>query len=151
MYFAAGALVAATGAAWRRPRLVYGAAAASTAAFFLACATVLFPAIGRTHSAAALIDAVPELSARGPLATVEVRVPSLTFYLVRPVEVLEMSRLGERLERDDRPLLVFVDVDLPSIPDSIADRLDEVGRQGKYVVFETTRAGPPSYDAKPGE
>jgi 4-amino-4-deoxy-L-arabinose transferase-like glycosyltransferase len=141
LYFAAGALVAAAGAAWRRPRLVYGAAAVSTAAFFLACAVVLFPAIGRTHSAAPLIDAVPELATRGPLATVEVRVPSLTFYLDRPVEVLEMHRLGDRLERGDAPLLVFADVDLPSIPDSVAGRLDEVGRQGKYVVFETTRAG----------
>lgn len=134
--FAVGALVAATGAAGHRPRWAYGAAAGTTAVFLLASILVLFPAIGRTHSAAALIEAVPALSADRPLATVDVRVPSLTFYLDRHVEVLETAQLGDRMEQDDRPLFVFVDVDLPAVPADIAGRLDEVGRHGKYVVLE---------------
>jgi 4-amino-4-deoxy-L-arabinose transferase len=150
--FAAGALVAVGGAVRRRPRWVYGAAAGATAAFFLACTWILFPAIGRTHSAAALIDAVPELSGRRAIVTVEVRVPSLTFYLDRSPEVLEFRQLDERLSRDDRPLLVIVDVDLPSMPPSVAGRLDEVGRQGKYRVFEEKQAAvTPPDDAKPSE
>jgi 4-amino-4-deoxy-L-arabinose transferase-like glycosyltransferase len=152
VYFAAGALVAATGAALRRPRWVYGAAAGATAVFLLACVLVLFPAIGRTNSAAALIDAVPELSTGRPLVTVDVRVPSLTFYLDRPVEVLESARLGDRMAQDDRPLFVFVDVDLPTMPVGVAERLDEFGRYGKYIVFEeqpSVASGPG--DAKPDE
>lgn len=86
---------------------------------------------------------MPELAGRRPLATVEVRVPSLTFYLDRPVKVLEMGDLDDRLARDDRPLLVFVDVDLPAVPDSVADRLEEVGGYGKYLVFEKREPGPP--------
>jgi 4-amino-4-deoxy-L-arabinose transferase-like glycosyltransferase len=145
VYFAVGALVAATGAACHRPRWTYGTAAGTTAVFLLACVLVLFPAIGRTHSAAALIEAVPELSAGRPLATVDVRVPSLTFYLDRHVEVLETVRLGDRMAQDDRPLFVLVDVDLPAVPVEVAGRLDEVGRRGKYVVLEekqTPAAGP---------
>jgi hypothetical protein len=102
----------------------------------LACALVLFPAIGRTNSAAALIDAVPALSAGRPLVTVDVRVPSLTFYLDRPVEVVDSAQLGGRLAQDDRPLFVFIDVDLPAVPAGVAQRLNEFGRYGKYIVFE---------------
>ena len=53
------------------------------------------PFLGRTHSAAALADTVPELREPRPLVTVEVRVPSLMFYLDRVPEVLEMHRLEE--------------------------------------------------------
>jgi 4-amino-4-deoxy-L-arabinose transferase-like glycosyltransferase len=149
--FAAAALIAVTGAVRRRPRWVYGAAAAATAAFFLACVLVLFPAIGQENSAAALIDAVPRLSAPRALVTVEVRVPSLMFYLDRPVEVIEMHQLDERLSRDDRPLFVFADVDLPSVPASAAVRLEAIGRHGKYRAFEKRRAPAPPDATTPHE
>ena len=150
--FAVAALVALTAAALRRPRWVFGAAAGATATFFLAAVLVLFPSLGRTRSAAPLIDAVPELSGPRPLATVEVRVPSLAFYLSRVPEFVELHDLDRRLQREDGALFVFVDVDLPSIPPHVSDRLQEVGRRGKYIVFEKKPALPPAAnDAKPGE
>lgn len=152
IYFAVGALVAATGVVFRRPRWVYGAAAGATAVFLSACVLVLFPAIGKTQSAAALVEAVPELSAGRPLVTVDVRVPSLTFYLDRPVEVLETAQLDDRMDHDDHPLFVLVDVDLPAVPPGVAGQLDEVGRRGKYVVFEKKQAtGSSPGSAKPDE
>ena len=81
---------------------------------------------------------MPELRSGRPFVTVEVSVPSLTFYLDRVPETLEMGRLEERLARDDSPLFVLVDVDLPSVPPGAMARLQEVGRQGKYRVFEKT-------------
>jgi hypothetical protein len=139
--FAAGALVAIGGAIARRPRWVYGAAAAATAALLLSGVIVLFPELGRTRSAASLIDAVPELQSARPVVTVEVRVPSLIFYLDRPTEVLELHELEARLAGSDRPFLVFADVDLPSVPEEVASGLSEVGRQGKYLVFEKESGG----------
>jgi 4-amino-4-deoxy-L-arabinose transferase len=148
--FAAAALIALAGAALWRPRWAYGAAASATAAFFLTCVLGLFPVLGRTHSAAALIEAVGALHGRDPIVTVEVRVPSLTFYLDRRIEVLEMSALEDRLDRDDRPLLVLVDVDLPAVPDPTMARLEEVGRHGKYFVFSKIGAATSrNRDARP--
>jgi len=144
--FAVGALVAITGAVRRRPRWVYGAAVASTASFLATSAIVLFPALGETHSAARLVESVAELRAGRPVVTVEVRVPSLTFYLDRAVEVVDLGGLESRLARGDRPLLVVADVDVPELPASIAARLVEVGRRGKYVVFEGESFPPPPGD-----
>ena len=134
--FAVGALVSGIGALKRRPRWVYGSAAGSSALFLLAAVLFLYPSLGKTRSAAELIEAVPLLTAELPLVTVAVRVPSLTFYLDRVPEIVEMDQLEDRLAQDDSPILVFVDVDLPSVPSSVMERLHEVGRQGKYLVFE---------------
>jgi len=134
--FAVGALVALGGAVARRPRWVYGSAAGATAAVLLSAVIVLFPELGRTRSAASLIAAVPELKSARPVVTVEVRVPSLIFYLDRPTQVLELHELEARLADGDRPLLVFADVDLPAVPEDVASGLSEVGRHGKYMVFE---------------
>ena len=134
--FAVGALVSGFGVVKRRPRWVYGSAAGSYALFLLAAVLFLYPSLGKTRSTAELIETVPLLSTERPLVTVEVRVPSLTFYLDRIPEIVEMEQLEERLARDDSPIFLFVDVDLPSVPKSVMERLREVGRQGKYVVFE---------------
>jgi len=148
--FAVGALIAIVGAIRRRPRQVYAAAAGATAGFLLMLVLVLFPAIGKTHSAAALIDAVPQLREARPLVTVEVRIPSLMFYLDRVPEVLDLQRLEERLAHEDRPLFVLADVDLPSVPVSVAAGLVEIGRHGKYRVFERSPADPPKLDDPTG-
>jgi 4-amino-4-deoxy-L-arabinose transferase-like glycosyltransferase len=142
VFFAAGALIAITAAVRRRPRWAYGAAAGATAAFLATAVTVLFPAVGAANSAAPLVDAVPELTGGRPVATVEVRVPSLTFYLDRKTELLEMQELEPRLAAGDRPLLVLVDVDLPAVPPSTMLRLREIGRHGKYLVFEEIETNP---------
>jgi len=138
--FAVGALVSGFGAVKRRPRWVYGSAAGSSALFLLVVVLFLYPSLGKTRSAAELIRAVPALTADRPLVTVAVRVPSLTFYLDRVPEILEIDQLEERLDRDDSPIFVFVDVDLPSVPSSAMERLRELGRQGKYLVFEKNGA-----------
>jgi hypothetical protein len=142
-FFAAGALVAVTAAVCRRPRWAYGAAAGATAAFLATAVIVLFPAIGASNSAAPLVDAVPELTGGRPVATVDVRVPSLTFYLDRKTELLDMHELEPRLASGDRPLLVMVDVDLPAVPPSTMLRLREIGRHGKYRVFEERQLDAP--------
>jgi len=145
----AGALAAVVGTILRRPRTVYGAAASASAVVLLAAALLLHPAIGRTHSAAGLIAAVPELAAPRPLVTVEVRVPSLMFYLDRIPEVCDMHGFAERIARDDRALFVLVDVDLPAVPPDVAARLREVGRHGKYRVFEKRPSVAPALDDPP--
>ena len=126
---------AAAGAVRHRPRSAYAAAAGATAVLSLAAVLVLFPAVGRERSAAALIEAVPDLATPRPVLTVEVRVPSLAFYLDRPTEPLEMDELPERLDRGDAPLVVFASVDLPDVPPGTRERLREVGRAGKYRVL----------------
>jgi hypothetical protein len=63
------------------------------------------------------------------------RAPSLTFYLGRMPETIEMHELEARIERGDSPLFVFVDVDLGAIPPGARARLAEVGRWGKFVVL----------------
>ena len=137
--YGAGALVAGYGAIRRRPRQVYGSAGATAAAFLLVVVVVLLPNIGQRKSAAPLIEAVPELSSGRPLVTVEIRVPSLTFYLNRAPEVLEMAGFEGRLAIDDDPLFVLADVDLPSVPEGAMAGLREIGRQGKFIVFEKKR------------
>ena len=79
---------------------------------------------------------MPALAGRAALVTVEIRVPSLAFYLDRVPEVLEMHELEERLLRDDAPIFVFADIDVPDVPAGAWERLAEIGRGGKYVAFE---------------
>jgi 4-amino-4-deoxy-L-arabinose transferase-like glycosyltransferase len=134
--FGGAAVVAGAAAVWRRPRWVYGSVAAASATTFLTAVIVLFPAIGQRKSAAPLIDAVPELTSGRPLVTVDINVPSLTFYLGRMPEVIEMGSLEGRAALEDDPLFILADVDLASIPPHARARLNEVGRYGKFVVYE---------------
>ena len=62
--------------------------------------------------------------------------PSLTFYLDRAPEQVDLSQLAARLTDPDRPLFVFDEADLARTPEAALARLREVGRQGKYVVYE---------------
>jgi len=142
--FAGAALLAGAAATRQRPRWAYGAAAGASATFLLACVVLLFPALGRDRSAAVLVQRVTELSSGRPLVTADVRVPSLTFYLDLAPEWVPLPALAERLARGDRPLAVLAAVDLPALPESVARSLREVGRAGRYVVFEET---PPPPDA----
>jgi 4-amino-4-deoxy-L-arabinose transferase-like glycosyltransferase len=134
--FGVAAVVAGVGTFRHRPRMVYASVAAATAATFLGAVLVLLPAIGERKSAAPLIDAVPVLRSGRPLVTVEIRVPSLTFYLRRPAEVLDMTALATRIAAADDPLFVLADVDADDIPADLVPRLREVGRHGKFLVYE---------------
>jgi 4-amino-4-deoxy-L-arabinose transferase-like glycosyltransferase len=131
-----GGLVATTGQIAGRPRVVYGSAAATGALFMMVLMLFLMPYLSRTKTSAYLITAVPELTVERPLAVVEMKVPSLTFYLDRVPEQLKMAELGPRLAEQDDPLIVFDEVDLAAAPATVLALLTEVGRQGKYIVYE---------------
>lgn len=135
----AGATAALGGLLAQRPRLVYGASATACAGLLLAAACLLHPAIGQRRSTRELVSAIPQLASGRPVVTVDMRVPSLTFYLDRPVEVVGLAALGPRLERSDDPLFVAGAADLSRLPDPVRRRLQEIGRQGKYRVFEKAK------------
>jgi len=143
-----GAVVSLYGAIVRKPRWVYGSAALSMALLLLLVAFLGFPAIGRIRSTATLIEQVPELSSGRPVVTVEMRAPSLTFYLDRPVEVIGMRDLEARIGRGDSAAYVFAEADLPDLPPVARIRLREVGGQAKYRVYVPA---PNRLDAPPGQ
>jgi len=143
-----GTVASLYGAMTRRPRWVYGSAAASMAALLFVVALHGFPEIGRTRSTAALVAEVPELSSGRPVVTVEMRSPSLTFYLNRPVEVQRMQDLEARIDREDAAVYVLADVDLSDLPPGVRGRLHEVGRRAKFRVFVP---GAEMLDVPPGE
>jgi 4-amino-4-deoxy-L-arabinose transferase-like glycosyltransferase len=134
--YGAAALIAIGATLHHRIRVVHASVAGAAATFLLGAVLVLLPWLAERKSAAPLIEAVPVLASSRPAVTVEVRVPSLTFYLSRPVEVLSMEDLEERLAREDDPLFVLVDSDLGDVPPEVRLALREVGRHGKFIVFE---------------
>jgi hypothetical protein len=126
--------------AWRhRVRGAWAAAVLAMAGFFLVGVVGLFPVIANRKSAAGLVAAVPGLRGARPVATVDMNVPSLTFYLDRPVEVVAMRDLVARLGRSDDPALVLDRADLPAVPIEARDLLREIGGAGKYLAFEKRR------------
>ncbi len=129
----AAAIVAAL---LRRPRYVYGIAAAASFGFMLLMVTQLLPAMMQARSARELIREVPALRSRRPVVVVEMQVPSLTFYLDRVPERITAGDLPARLERRDRALYVVDPDDLKLIDEAASRRWVEVGRQGKYRVYE---------------
>jgi len=135
--FGIGALLGTGGLILRRPRWVWGGAAASSALFLAAAFLLLLPQIALTRTSAYLVDDVPALrDTNRPVITVDMKVPSLTYYLDRVPEGVDMKDFESRLARGDSPLFVFDEDDLESLPPEVAVRLDRVGQQGKYVVLE---------------
>jgi len=130
------ALAAFVGVVRHRPRQVYGFAAAGGGAFLLCAVTLFLPALGAQRSARNLVDEVPALLGPRPVAVYEMNLPSLTFYADRVPEKLTTRDLAERLDRGDRPLVVFDRRDLAEVDPSVRVRLREVGEAGKYVVCE---------------
>ena len=129
-------VLAAIGALWRRPRVVYGIAAAGGFVFLLLMAMMLLPPMMQARSSRELIHEVPALGGERPIVVVEMRVPSLTFYLDRIPERVSAAGLPERLDRGDAPLFVVDPVDLEKIDRETRSLWTEVGRQGKYRVYE---------------
>jgi 4-amino-4-deoxy-L-arabinose transferase-like glycosyltransferase len=123
----------------RRPRFVYATTAASAATFLLVVVLTLLPGLAHRRSAFDVVRAVPELASERPLVVVDMKVPSLTYYLDRIPEQVGMARFEQRLAATDDPLFVFDPVDLPSVPPGAMGRLRRVGGAGKYVVYEKSR------------
>jgi len=75
---------------------------------------------------------------------VEMKVPSLSWYLDRSPEYLSLDEFLSRIDEADDPLFVFADVDLPDVPAETLGRLRELGRQAKFIVYEKTRNNAPA-------
>jgi len=134
-----GALVGVVGLVLRRPRWVWGGAAAASALFLAAAFLLLVPQIARTRTSAYLVEEMPILrDPSRPVVTVDMKVPSLTYYLDRVPEEVSLRDFGQRLARDDAPLFVFDEDDLSGVAPETRAGLEEVGRQGKYLVLEKT-------------
>jgi 4-amino-4-deoxy-L-arabinose transferase len=143
--FAIAALVGFVGLLRARPRIVFGSAAAAGGVFMLAALVAVSPALSENRSARPLVETVLELSSPRPIVLVGVRVPSLTWYLDRvPEKLASPGELGGRLGLGDGALYVIAEDDLDSIPSEARVRVREIGRAGKYRVFEErAEPGPP--------
>jgi hypothetical protein len=75
---------------------------------------------------------------------VDMKLPSLTWYLDRIPEEVDLTHLGEALSRDSGQLYVVDTRDWERVPAKIVQRLRPLGRQGKYRVFELRPAEPQS-------
>ena len=138
-----GALAALLGMGLQSVRSVYAVTATAAVVFLMSASIWLFPAISRRRSAEPLIREVPELHSSRPLVLVDMRVPSLTFYLDRVPERVDLGKVAERLGRGDFPLLVLDEADLTRIEPSVLARLRQVGQAGKYRVYEPSSPVPP--------
>jgi len=138
-----GAVSAAVGLARGRPRDALAAVAAAGIAFAAVGSAMAFPVLGRERSAAGLVRDVPELASGRPVVTFEKHLPSLTFYLDRPLEWRGAADVAERLSSPDRPLLVVDRSDLPLLPPEVRATLEEAGRSGRYVVLVSRTGGAP--------
>lgn len=143
MIYGFGTIFGMIGLIFRRPRWVWGGAAASSALFLAAAFLLLLPQIAQTRTSSYLVDDVPALrDANRAIVVVDMKVPSLTYYLDRVPEGVDMKDFESRFARGDSPLFVFDEDDLAAVPPELATRLGEVGRQGKYVVLEKTATAP---------
>jgi len=122
----------------RRTRRVYGIGVSTALLFLSVLVVVLLPHLARTRTAFYLLDTVPRLRSADRIVVVDMKVPSLTYYLDRVPEQLDMADLEGRLDEKDAPLFVFDQADLSGVASSTRLRLREIGRQGKYVVYEKT-------------
>jgi len=133
--FGIGGLAALWGLLGQRPRVVYGTAAAAGAVLLLTSVLVLHPAVASYRSTAGLVEEVAELGGDRPLVVVDIRLPSLTYYLDRVPEAIARDDIDSRLDRDDSPILVIALADLERIPRTTLARLREIGRSGKLRAF----------------
>jgi 4-amino-4-deoxy-L-arabinose transferase-like glycosyltransferase len=131
----AALVVACGGLLARSPRRVYGAAAVGTGLFLLVLSAVLFPRFAEERSCRRLVAGVPELDSGRPVVRVDVRVPSLTFYLDRVPELIPWQAVPARVARGDRPLLVVAEADRP-IVERLGVPLRKVGQVGRWHVYE---------------
>ena len=146
---ALAAIAGLRGLATARPRLVHGSAALASAVFLAVAILSAGEALSERRSARTLVTTVPELvDPARPLVLAGARVPSLTWYADRNPERLETAeRIGERLGRGDAAVFVLAAPDLDVVPAPDRARLREIGRFGKFRVFEEELPG----TRKPGE
>jgi 4-amino-4-deoxy-L-arabinose transferase-like glycosyltransferase len=120
----------------RRPLRVWILAAAAQILMLLAVVGWVAPEISRKRTTAWLIQSVPDLRQGRPLAMVDMKLPSLTWYLDRVPEEIDLAHLAEAIGRDAGHLYIFDTRDWDRVPNDLGQRLQPVGQQGKYRVFE---------------
>jgi 4-amino-4-deoxy-L-arabinose transferase len=136
------AVVGGVGMVRSRPRWTWGAAVGGTSWLLVVALVLALPVVAQRRTSAYLLDSVPSLrDAERPLVVLAMKVPSLSFYLDRVPEEVDVPQLAHRLDRPDAPLIVADQVDLPALDPGVRSRLVEVGRQGKYVVLEERSQG----------
>ena len=128
-------LVAFWGLLSRSPRRVYGAAAVAAALFLMVVSATVFPRVAEGRSCRTLVDEVPALQSARPLVRVDVRAPSLTYYLDRVPELIQVSEVPARVARGDAPLLLVTEKDLRAVL-GMGIPLRLVRRVGRWSVFE---------------
>jgi len=126
----------------RRPRVVFGAAAAACGLFTLLAGWVVLPEVAARRSAAGVVAAVPELRSGRHVAVVDMKVPSLTFYLDAVPELVDLADLERRLAQADGTLYVFDRADVRRVAPEALRVLVELGGEGKYQVYERRPGGP---------
>lgn len=134
--YAAGVLAGLVGMALQSVRAVYASAVATTFVLLAGAALWGFPALAGERSAEPLLEQVPELYSSRPVVLVDVRAPSLTFYLDRAPESVPRDRLAERLRRGDRPFVVIDEAAIPDLDPELSGGLRERGHAGRFVVYE---------------
>ena len=82
------------------------------------------------------LEAVPDLGQGRPLARVDMELPSLTWYLDRIPEEIDLAQLDDLLKSDAGHLYVFDTRDWNRVSSEVQAKLRPVGHQGKYRVFE---------------
>ena len=120
----------------RRPRRIWSLAAAAQAVFLFTAIGWVAPEVSKERTAAWLIDAVPDLGQGRPVARVDMELPSLTWYLDRIPEEVDLAHLDDLLQRDANHLYVFDTRDWERVSSEVRAKLRPVGHQGKYRVFE---------------
>ena len=73
---------------------------------------------------------------------VDMKVPSLTWYLDRIPEEIDFAHLDTRLERNDDSLYVWDTRDWDRLSPEKRSQFSLLGRQGRFQVFERRPAGP---------
>ncbi|HEX5045271.1 MAG TPA: glycosyltransferase family 39 protein [Candidatus Polarisedimenticolaceae bacterium] len=128
-------LVACGGLLSRSPRRVYGAAAVGAGLFLLVASATVFPRVAEERSCRTLATEVPALQSARPVVLVDVRAPSLTFYLDRVPELISLGEVPARAGRGDRPLLLVTEKDVRAVA-GMGLSLRLVHRVGRWSVFE---------------
>ncbi len=120
----------------RRPLPVWILAAAAQAIVLFAVVGWVAPEVSKKRTTRWLIEAVPHLGQGRPLAMVDMKLPSLTWYLDRVPEEIDLAHLEDRFQRDAGHLYVFDTRDWDRVPIETRAKLRTVGQQGKYRVVE---------------
>src|SRR5678816_4129261 len=94
----------------------------------------MFPSVAEERSCRRLVEEVRALRSDRPVVRVDVRAPSLTFYLDRVPELIDVGQVPERLSRGDRPLLLVTEKDRRAV-EGLGVPLRMLRKVGRWYVY----------------